>query len=345
MNSLPTSIPDETTLETLLSEPSEALVEAARGWRGDVLVLGVAGKMGLTLARMARRAIDAAGSSSRVIGVARFSTPGSRESIEQHGIESIAADLLDRNAVEKLPEAANVIFMAGKKFGAEGNLDETWAMNVRIPHLVSERYPKSRTVVFSTGCVYPFVFPSSSGCSEETPPAPVGEYAQSCLGRERVFGYASRTNGTPVCLFRLNYAIDLRYGVLHDIAAKVWARQPVDVSMGWFNAIWQRDANEAALRCLDLCSSPAEILNVTGPETLSVRKIAQEFGGLFDLEPAIVGVENESAYLNDARKSFGLFGYPSVSLETMMRWTASWIRSGGRSLNKPTHFEVRDGRY
>lgn len=235
--------------------------------------------------------------------------------------------------------------MAGRKFGTQGDLNLTWAMNVLMPGLVAERFAQSRIAAFSTGCVYPFVTPSSGGCTEETPPAPTGEYAQSCLGRERVFGYYSDYSSTPVCLIRLNYAIDLRYGVLHDIARKVWQGEPVDVSMGWFNAIWQGDANNQALLCLEQCTSPATVMNITGPEIIPVRWLAQEFGGLFNREPRILGMESETAWLNNSKKALRLFGHPSVSLSMMIQWTADWVRQGGRSLEKPTHFEVRDGKY
>jgi nucleoside-diphosphate-sugar epimerase len=345
MSVLPQSIPDEAALEDLLSEPSEALIEMMKRLEGDILILGVAGKMGITLARMAKRAVEAAGARKQVLGAARFSEPGAREKLEAAGVRAITCDLLDRKAVAKLPPVDNIVFMAGRKFGAQGALELTWAMNVLMPAIVAERFSSSRIAAFSTGCVYPFVSPAQGGCTEDEPPAPIGEYAQSCLGRERAYAYYSAANKTPVCLIRLNYAIDLRYGVLHDIAHKVWSGEPLDVSMGWLNGIWQGDANNQSLLCLEQCASPANVLNITGPEIVSVRWVAQEFGRLMKRAPILVGTEAETAYLNNASRAMALFGYPRVPISVLIQWTDGWIRSGGASLNKPTHFEVRDGKY
>ncbi len=345
MTLIPDCISDEKALEDLLSEPSDTLIEMMKRLEGDILILGAAGKMGITLGRMAVRAVKKSGAKRKVIGVARFTDSDSQRRLEQGGVETIRCDLLNRHGVEQLPSVENVVFMAGRKFGSQGNLNLTWAMNVLMPSIVAERFTDSRIAAFSTGCVYPFVTPSTGGCTEETPPAPVGEYAQSCLGRERVFGYYSDVNGVRVCLIRLNYAIDLRYGVLHDIARKVWRGEPVDVSMGWFNAIWQGDANNQALLCLEHCVSPSAILNITGPEIIPVRWVAQELAQALGKQPKITGMESETAWLNNSNKALSLFGSPRVSLSTMIQWTADWIKKGGRSLEKPTHFEVRDGKY
>jgi nucleoside-diphosphate-sugar epimerase len=345
MPPLANAIPDEVILDDLLSEPSEELIAMMKGLEGDLGILGVAGKMGVTLALMARRSISKADPSKRVIGVARFNDARAKAQLEEGGVETIVCDLLDREAVMRLPDIRNVIFMAGRKFGAEGDLELTWAMNTLMPAMVAEKYSHSRIVAFSTGCVYPFVSAASGGCTEEEPPAPVGEYAQSCLGRERAFGYASLARGTPVCLLRLNYAIDLRYGVLHDIARKIWSGAPIELTMGWFNAIWQGDANNDALRALDFCNSPAEVLNITGPEIISVREAAAALGRIMDRDPILIGEEPETAYLNNPAKAAALFGPPRVPLERMIEWTAHWVMADRRSLNKPTHFEVRDGKY
>jgi len=313
---------------------------------GDVVVLGAAGKMGPSLARMARRGLDACERKMlRVIAVSRFSEAGSRANLEAAGVETVRCDLTNREDVAALPEATNVIFMAGHKFGTTAAPDLTWIMNTYVPALTAERYHHSRIVAFSTGCVYPNVPVSSGGAREEDALEPDGDYANSCVGRERVLTYFSRTNGTPVALFRLNYAIDLRYGVLVDVARKVLAGTPVDVTMGHANVIWQGDANAQALQCLAHAASPPFAVNVTGPETVSIRWLACRFGELFGREPEIVGTEAETALLSNASRAHALFGYPTVVLDTMVQWTAEWLQAGGRLLGKPTHFEVRDGRF
>jgi nucleoside-diphosphate-sugar epimerase len=342
----PEAIRDEAALDELLSRPSEALTTMMARLEGDVMVLGVAGKMGLTLSTMAARAIQAAGSDRRVIGVARFSDPESRAYLAARDVETIRCDLLDRRAVAALPRVKNVIYMVGRKFGTGGQEHLTWATNVIAPDHVGEALHESRIVVFSTGCVYPLVDPAGGGCTEATPPDPVGEYAQSCLGRERIFEYWSRRHDIPICLVRLNYAIDLRYGVLYDIGQRVFAGEPVDLTASHVNVIWQGDANRFALRCLDLCDTPPVPLNVTGPETVPVRYIAETFARHFDVEARFTGGEGRHRmYLSNAAQATARFGYPSVDLLTMIRWQAAWIQQGGRSLNKPTHFEVDDGRY
>jgi nucleoside-diphosphate-sugar epimerase len=335
----------EEQLDERLSRPTPELIEDLARLPGDLVILGVGGKMGPTLARMARRAADEAGDRRHVIGVSRFSEPGLQEELEAAGVETITCDLLDRAAVARLPDAPNVIFMAGRKFGSTGDEARTWAMNAYVPALVAERYRDARIVVFSSGNVYPLVPVALGGATEECPPAPIGEYAQSVLARERVFEYFSRVHGTPMVLLRLNYAIDLRYGVLLDVAQRVAARMPIDLTMGHVNVIWQGDANAIALRALTLCESPPKVLNVTGPETISVRWLASEFGARLGIQPVFEGCEAATALLSNAARCFKYFGYPTVPLAQMIDWVAHWVKIGGPTLSKPTHFEQREGRF
>jgi nucleoside-diphosphate-sugar epimerase len=330
------------TLEEFMTRPSDALIADLAKTPGDILVLGVGGKMGPTLARMAKRAAP----TKRVVGVARFSEKGVREELEKAGVEPLPADLLDRAALEKLPQIANVVFMAGRKFGAAGNVPLTWAMNVQVPAMVAEVFKASRIVAFSTGCVYPFVPVESGGATEETPPIPpAGDYANSCAGRERMFEYFSAQHGTPGRLFRLNYAIDMRYGVLHDVGRKVRDGEAIDLSMGHVNVIWQGDANNVALRCLAHATTPTSPINVTGPETIEVRQLAIEFGKLLGKKPNLTGKEAPTGWLNNASRMVKEFGAPSVPLQKMVEWTADWLSRDMATLNKPTHYEVRDGQY
>jgi len=312
---------------------------------GDLLILGAGGKMGPTLALRARRALSAAGSSSRVIAVARFTNDLIARQLEEAGIEVTRADLLEPGALEGLPESPSVIFMAAMKFGTTGAEYLTWAMNTFLPGLVAGRYQRSRIVAFSTGNVYPLVPVQSGGATEETPVAPVGEYAQSALGRERMFEYGSCKYGTRIAILRLNYAVETRYGVLVDIARKVFAREPVSVAMGYVNVIWQGDANSVCLQSISRCSSPPFVLNLTGTETLAVRGIAEEFGKRLGIEPVIRGQETDTALLSSSSRMVKEFGVPSVTTSQMMDWIADWIESGGACLGKPTHFETRDGRF
>lgn len=339
---MPERFEDVDALEAFMTTPSAALVEDLRRVDGDILVLGVGGKMGPTLARMAKRAAP----DKRVIGVARFSESGLREKLEAQGVECIACDLLERAALERLPRAANVVFMAGHKFGAAGNAGLTWAMNVAVPFMVAETFRDSRIVAFSTACVYPYVDVNGPGADEATPATPPpGDYANSCVGRERMFEYGSRRFGTPGRSVRLSYAIDMRYGVLYDVAASVHAGRPIDLSMGWVNVIWQGDANEQALRLLAHCTQPTTPLNVTGAEKTSVRRLAEAFGARLGKKPLLHGAEAQSAWLIDTQAAQRLFGRPRVPLETMIDWVADWIARGQPALGKPTHFETRDGKY
>lgn len=324
-----------------MTRPSAELAADLGRVDGDLLILGVGGKMGPTLARMAKRAAPG----RRVIGVARFSEAGLRERLTGWGIECLPCDLLDRAAVERLPSAQNVVFMAGHKFGASGDRSFTWAMNVAVPHIVAERYRDSRIVAFSTACVYPFVDVTGPGAPEDTPALPPpGDYAASCVGREQMFAYGSRRYGTPGRLVRLSYAIDTRYGVLYDVAQAVLASRPVPVSMGFANVIWQGDANEQALRLLAHCTSPTSALNVSGPK-VSVRWLAEEFGRRFSRKPSFSGEEAKTAWLVDTSAAIKVLGAPRVPIETMIDWVADWVTRGQPGLGKPTHFETRDGKY
>ncbi|MEG1068910.1 MAG: NAD-dependent epimerase/dehydratase family protein [Ruthenibacterium sp.] len=335
----------EQTLDALLTTPSAALIEDIKQIDGDIMVLGAGGKMGPTLCLLAKNAIKAAGIQKRVLAVSRFSDPIAAKLLADGGVELISADLLTPGALDALPDAENIIYMAGRKFGTDGSEALTWAMNAWLPSRVAERYKNSRITVFSTGNVYPQVSIASGGTTEQTAPAPVGEYGMSSLARERMFEYAAKTWQTKIAVYRLNYAVDLRYGVLFDIANNLINGNAISLTTPCFNCIWQGSANEAALRMLLHASSDVFRLNVTGPEMASVKQTALRLGKLLGKEPIFSGEETTTGYLNNAGKMFELFGYPSVPLGTLIEWQAAWIQSGGRHLDKPTHFEERKGSY
>lgn len=336
-------IKSKAELEKQLSKPSERLIGDIAKIKGDIMILGLGGKMGPTLAKLAKNAIDAAGISKKVMGASRFSDEVLFQELTDFGIECIKTDLLNDKSLMELPEAENIIYMAGNKFGTSGNEHFTWAMNAYLPGRVAEKYKNSNIVVFSTGNVYPFMPIDSGGATEAIKPSPIGEYAQSCLGRERVFEHFAIKNGTKMLLFRLNYALDLRYGVLLEVAKLVNDQKPIDLSMGYANVIWQGDANEYAIRSLLHCESPAKKLNVTGPETIAIRWLAEEFGKLMDKTAVFENETAESALLNNSKQAYKLLGLPLVKLEDMIQWTADWIQLGGPQLNKPTHFQERKG--
>jgi nucleoside-diphosphate-sugar epimerase len=332
-------------LEDLLSEPTDGVIDTIARLDGDFIVLGVGGKMGPSLARMLRRAVEAAGVKKRVMGASRFSTPGLPRQLESWGVEVITCDLLDPDQVGRLPEVPNVVYMAALKFGTTGQQARTWAMNAVLPAYVSRKFRGAKIVAFSTGNVYPLVPVASGGATEQQDPGPVGEYGQSCLARERVFEHFSRTDGTPVALIRLNYAVEMRYGVLVDLAQRVLAGEPIDLSMGNLNCVWQGDANAAAVRAFTHVASPPFVLNVTGPETLGVRSVGEQLGRLMEKPVKFVGAESPTALLSNASLSNRLFGYPRVPVQQVIAWTADWVKRGGTSLGKPTHFETRDGKF
>lgn len=344
-NDLPETITTEEQLDEVMSLGSPKLLRMMKEIAGDIIILGSAGKIGVQLAMAAVKAIAKAGGRNKVIGVSRFSDENARKKMASFGIETIKCDLLDRDLVGKLPKVPNVIFMAGKKFGTSGSEDLTWAMHTVVPANVAHHFKESKIVAFSTGNVYDLAQVCGAMPTEEDLTYPRGEYAQSALGRERVFEYFSNLNKTPVCIIRLNYAIDLRYGVLRDIGTRVYAGRPVDLSTGHVNVIWQGDVINQSILCLEHCRSPANVINMTGPETASVRYIAKQFARIFDKEVTFIHEERPTALLNNASKAAALFGYPSVPLLRMIEWVAQWIELGGSSLDKPTHFEVRDGKF
>mgnify|MGYP001444754192 CR=1 FL=1 len=332
-------------LEERLSRPRDALVADLRKLDGDILVLGAGGKLGPSLVRLALRGVAAAGTGARVIAVSRFTEPGLADALAAEGAEVVAADIADGHSLAELPDAANVIFLVGAKFGTVGREHATWATNTYLPGRVAERYAGSRIVALSTGNVYPLVPVTSGGCTESTPPDPVGEYAMSCLGRERILTHFAERNGTRTALIRLNYAVEMRYGVLVDLARAVLSGEPIDLATGHVNIVWQGYANEVTLRALHHVDSPPFVLNVTGPETLSVRQVATALGELLGREPILVGEEAPTALLSNAQRCHRLFGYPDVPLAELIEWTAEWVRAGGPLYNKPTHFQRRDGRF
>jgi nucleoside-diphosphate-sugar epimerase len=332
-------------LEAALSDPTPVAVEAMAKIDGDVVLLGVNGKMGPTLAVMAKRASELAGVKRRVIGVSRFSSGSdeTRKRLEAHGVETVRCDLLDRRELKELPDADNVIFMAGMKFGSTGEPSTTWAMNAYLPGLVCEHYAWSRIAVFSTGNVYGLSAVTSGGSRETDEPQPIGEYAMSCLGRERVFEHFSRKHGTKMSIIRLNYAVEYRYGVIVDLALKIQRSEPIGLSVGHFNGIWQADAN--AMSLASLADAPPFVLNVAGPELLSVQQVASQLGEMMGIEPVFTGQPGADAYLSCGHKGHELYGYPRRPIASVIRDAARWVQNGGEVLNKPTKFESRDGRF
>lgn len=335
----------EEKLNALLTEPSQSLIDDMKKIKGDIMVLGAGGKMGPTLCVLAKNACKAAGIDKKIYAVSRGSDKIATDLMVENGIEFVAADLLNKEELYALPEVENVIYMAGKKFGTNGNEWQTWAMNSTLPAFVADKFKKSNIVVFSSGNIYPIIPLSDGGCKESDRPVPTGEYAMSCLARERAFEYAANTFGTNIFIYRLNFAVELRYGVLFDLADKIMKGEPISLSTPCFNFIWQGSANEIAIRGLLHASSPACIMNVTGPETVSIQKAAIELGSYLGKEPVFENECGTDAYLNDASLAMETFGYPQVSAKTLIRWQAEWILDGGRTLGKPTHFEERKGNY
>jgi nucleoside-diphosphate-sugar epimerase len=342
---IPEVIENEAQLDEILTRPRSQLVEFIRQVRSPLLILGAGGKMGPSLAVLAHRAAVAAGHKLRVVAVSRFRNAAAREWLEARGVEAVSCDLFDRQAVAALPEAVDILYLVGVKFGTSQNPSLTWAANTIIPTHVAERFPEARIVALSTGNVYPMVPVASDGATEAEPLTPLGEYANSAVARERLFEFHSRQRGTRMVLVRLNYALDLRYGVLHDLARKVWSGEPVDVTNSYFNCIWQGDANDCILRSLGLAASPPLALNLTGPDVLSVRAVATRLAEMMGKPANFSGIESGLALLNNPARTCKLLGPPPTALEPVMRWTAHWVMRGGASLNKPTHFETSDGKY
>ena len=335
----------ESELDEVLSRPSDGVIRALEHCPGDVAILGAGGKMGPTVARMVRRAADEAGDTRRVLAISRFGSGPLADQLAEAGVEVVRADLTDWASLASLPETPNVIFLAGQKFGTRSLPATTWVTNTVVPALVADRFRGSRIVALSTGNVYALTPVRSGGSREEDPPSPVGEYAWSCLGRERVLEHASRARGTPIAIVRLNYAVDLRYGVLVDLALKVSQGVAVDLRMGFVNVIWQRDAVAQIIRCLAAAAIPPFVVNVAGPEVLSVRDVAHEFGRLFGREPVFTGTESPDALLSDTTRAQSLWGLPSISASRLLAWVADWVARGGVTLGRPTHFEQREGSF
>lgn len=341
---LPSRLTSEAELDDWMTRPSEALINFVATLRGPLVVLGAGGKMGPSLCVLARRAAEAAGHDLEVVAVSRFTDAAARSWLEAQGVRTLPCDLLaDRLGV--LPDAENVVYLVGLKFGTGQAPARTWAVNALVPARVTERYAGARVVALSSGNVYPLVPVASGGSAETDPLTPLGEYANACVARERIFQFGSERHGVPGVLVRLNYATDLRYGVLVDVAQTIAAGRPVDVTMGYLNCIWQRDANDAALRALALAETPMRPLNVTGTERLAVRALAERLGGLMRLPVEVVGEEAPTALLSDTTRMVEALGPPQTPLDAVLRWTADWVGAGRATLGKPTNFEVRDGRY
>ena len=332
---------DEGALEDILSEPADATKELIAGLKGDIVVLGAGGKMGPTLAMMLRKA----SSGKKIYAVSRFSDKAVRTRIERAGIKTIKADLLNESLYSQLPDVENVFYLAGMKFGSTGNQPLTWALNSFLPGLIARHYKDSRIVVFSTGNVYPLVDINGGGASEKTAPEPIGEYAQSCLGRERIFEYFSQLHNTPTTIIRLNYANEPRYGIIVDLTRRILNDEPVDLTMGAVNLIWQRDANDYIIRSISLAKSPPTILNVTGPDTVLVRQLAEKIGQELNSKPKFTSREARTALLSNASFCSSMFGYPQTTLDEMVSLIAKWVASGKTVLNKPTKYDIRNGKF
>lgn len=338
-------IKTEEELDQMLTLPRPVLVDFIRQVQSPLVILGAGGKMGPTLAVLARRAALQAAYDLEVVAVSRFSDPRAREWLEARGVHTLSLDLMERSAYDYLPDSTNILYLVGLKFGTSRNPSATWASMTLPAAMVCERYPRARLVALSSGNVYPLSETQGTGSFETDPLVPLGEYANACVARERIFEYFSLKNNTPLVLLRLFYAVDLRYGVLLDIAQKVQQGQPIDLAMPYLNCIWQGDANEVILRALSLASVPPLPLNVTSPQALSVRRLAEKFGQIFSRPPVFVGQETDTALLANCQRMLDLLGEPATPVDTIMDWTAGWVRQGGRTLNKPTHFNTRDGRY
>lgn len=345
MDFYPENIESEETLDALISEPWPELTELCGSWTGSTVILGIGGKMGTHLGMMLVKATARSGGKGEIVGVSRFSDAAARARIEASGIRTVPADLMNMEAVKDLPDADRVVYLVGRKFGTAGSEDLTWAVNTLVPAAVCRRYAGVPMVAYSTGAVYDRVPVDSGGAVESAPLTPLGEYANAAVGRERIFEYMSRETGTPLCLIRLFYSIDLRYGVLRDIGDKVAAGEIIDLTMGHVNVIWQGDAINQSLLAFSCSTVPPQALNITGSETLSIRSVAERFGELLGKEPRFTGLPASDALLGNTEKAVGLFGKPRVSVDQMIIWISRWIMQGGSSLNKPTHFEVRNGNY
>jgi hypothetical protein len=338
-------IADVAQLDDMLSEPTDGAVKTLAKYKGDIMIVGVGGKVGPSLARMVVRASEAAGTKRRIMGVSLNYAPGVEEDLNKHGIETLTCDLLNEGQLAKMPDAPIVIYMAGMKFGSSGAESLTWAMNAYLPGMVTQKYRKSRISAFSTGNIYGLTPVNGRGSVETDPANPLGDYAQSCLGRERIFDHFSRVLKVPVTIVRLNYAVEMRYGILYDLATQVWAGKTVDLTMGNCNVIWQGDSNAMVIQSLDLAASPPYYLNVSGPEILRVREVCETYGKLMGKKVSFKGKEAETALINNGEHGHGLFGKPRVPVSKVIEWTADWVMRGGVSLGKPTHFDVRDGKF
>ncbi len=341
----PQFIRDVSHLEDLHSTPTEAVIQTLRNLEGDFLILGAAGKMGVTLSRMIRRALDTLGKTSQVIAVSRFTSLHSTDDFTRHNIQTIKADLLDQEQLDSLPDAPNIIYMAGMKFGASNQEALTWAMNVYLPGMVCQKFRRSRILAFSSGNIYGLVPIASGGSKETDAPKPEGDYAMSILGRERIFEHFSRALSIPITIIRLNYAVEMRYGVLHDIAVKALKQQPIDLTMAHANVIWQGDANAMSIAALDRAGTPPFILNIAGPEIFNVRQTAETLARILNTKPIFIGEESPTALLNNASQSYQLYGRPKIELNQLIEWTADWLKRDLPTHNKPTHFETRDGKF